>query len=113
MKQSSYIRFLNYFDALVDRADIKNLDSIESALLNEVMQRTSLGQEVLVGDLLRLSSIGSQATLHGRVKGLVASGYLKQLTDSIDGRRKKLIPTKLTLNRYERLSKILAKAVNT
>lgn len=113
MKQSSYLRFLNYFDALVNSAHIKNLDSIESALLNEVMQKTSLGHEVLVGDLLSLSSIGSQATLHGRIRGLVTSGHLKHLTDPIDSRRKRLIPTKLTLNRYEKLSKILARAVST
>ncbi len=111
MGKTSYIRFLNYLNTLIDSADIEKLDSLEAALLDEVMQRSSNAREVLVGDLLKLSSIGSQATLHGRIKRLISSGYLQLHTDLVDGRKKKLLPTKLALKRYDIFSKIVAKAV--
>lgn len=111
MGKNSYIRFLNYLNVFIDGANIEKLDSLETALLDEVMQRSSNAREILVGDLLKLSSIGSQATLHGRIQGLISLGYLQLDTDLVDGRKKKLLPTKLALKRYDMFSKILVKAV--
>ena len=67
-------------------------------------------QSILVGDLISLAKLGSQATLHGRLKNLSAMGYIKMVANE-DGRKKEVGPTKIAIKRYEELSKCLEKAV--
>ena len=110
--KNSYIRFLNCIAALEEKSATKRLDATQEQILNEVMRAYSQGREVLVGDLIHLSRIGSQATLHGRVKDLTAMGYVQLVTDKVDGRKKKVLPTKLAMKYYDNLSKLLAKAMS-
>lgn len=110
IKSTSYIRFLNFVNAVDERDTGKKLDNIEEQLLNQVMLAFSQGREVLVGDLLKMSNIGSQATLHGRVKNLIKFDYVKQVTDASDGRKKKLIPAKQALKHYAKLSSLIDRA---
>ena len=108
-KASPYLRFLNLLDA-IDRINPgKKLDSIEESLLNKIILASVAKQSVLVGDLISLSDLGSQATLHGRVKNLSAMGYIKMAANE-DGRKKQVLPTKMALKRYEDISKCLEKA---
>jgi len=108
-KPSPYLRFLNLLDA-IDRINPgKKLDSIEESLLNKIVLASVAKQSVLVGDLISLSDLGSQATLHGRVKNLNAMGYIKMAANE-DGRKKQVLPTKMALKRYEDISKCLEKA---
>ena len=108
-KPSPYLRFLNLLDA-IDRINPgKKLDSIEESLLNKIVLASVAKQSVLVGDLISLSDLGSQATLHGRVKNLSAMGYIKMAANE-DGRKKQVLPTKMALKRYEDISKCLEKA---
>ena len=108
-KASPYLRFLNLLDA-IDRINPgKKLDSIEESLLNKIILASVAKQSVLVGDLISLSDLGSQATLHGRVKNLSAMGYIKTASNE-DGRKKEVLPTKIALKRYEDISKCLEKA---
>ena len=108
-KASPYLRFLNLLDA-IDRINPgKKLDFIEESLLNKIVLASVAKQSVLVGDLISLSDLGSQATLHGRVKNLSAMGYIKMAANE-DGRKKEVLPTKIALKRYEDISKCLEKA---
>ena len=108
-KASPYLRFLNLLDA-IDRINPgKKLDSIEESLLNKIVLASVAKQSILVGDLISLSDLGSQATLHGRVKNLNAMGYIKMAANE-DGRKKQVLPTKMALKRYEDISKCLEKA---
>jgi len=108
-KASPYLRFLNLLDA-IDRINPgKKLDSIEESLLNKIILASVAKQSVLVGDLISLSDLGSQATLHGRLKNLSAMGYIKMAANE-DGRKKEVLPTKIALKRYEDISKCLEKA---
>ena len=108
-KASPYLRFLNLLDA-IDRINPgKKLDSIEESLLNKIILASVAKQSILVGDLISLSDLGSQATLHGRVKNLSAMGYIKMAANE-DGRKKEVLPTKIALKRYEDISKCLEKA---
>ena len=108
-KASPSLRFLNLLDA-IDRINPgKKLDSIEESLLNKIILASVAKQSVLVGDLISLSDLGSQATLHGRVKNLSAMGYIKMAANE-DGRKKEVLPTKIALKRYEDISKCLEKA---
>lgn len=108
-KSSCYIRFLNLLDSL-DRMNLGvKLDSIEERLLDKIVLRSNAKQSILVGDLISLSELGSQATLHGRLKNLSAMGYVKMVATE-DGRKKEVLPTKAALKRYEEISKCLEKA---
>jgi DNA topoisomerase IA len=108
-KSPSYIRFLNLLDALDRINPGKKLDAIEESLLDKIVNCAHLKESVLVGDLISLAELGSQATLHGRLKNLSAMGYIKMASNT-DGRKKEVLPTKLAIKRYEEISKCLEKA---
>ena len=109
LKPSAYLRFLNLIDALDRINPGKKLDCIEESLLDQVVACAHSKKSVLVGELIALSELGSQATLHGRLKNLSAMGYIKMGSND-DGRKKEVLPTKLALKRYEEISKCLEKA---
>ena len=111
-KPSSYLRFLNLIDALDRINPGKKLDAIEENLLDKIVNCAHSKIPLLVGDLISLSDLGSQATLHGRLKNLSAMGYIKMASNA-DGRKKEVVPTKLALKRYEEISKCLEKAVKS
>ncbi len=111
LKPSAYIRFLNCLDSLDRIAPGKELDSKEEQLLNHIMLALAQGKQVLVGDLITLSELGSQATLHGRIKNLSAMGYIRFTDDESDGRKKFVMPTAKAVKHYERLSACLEKAL--
>ena len=111
-KQSPYLRFLNLIDALDRINPGKKLDAIEEGLLDEIVLSCNAKKSILVGDLISLSELGSQATLHGRLKNLSAMGYIKMVANE-DGRKKEVLPTKLAINRYEEISKCLEKATRS
>ena len=113
IKPSAYTRFLNCLDALDRMNPGKKLDSTEEQLLNKITLAGTQGQDLLVGDLISLSQLGSQATLHGRIKNLVAMGYVKLNEDKTDGRKKFVIPTAKAFKHYEHLSACLEKALKS
>ena len=110
LKSPAYIRFLNLIDFLDRINPGKKLDATEESLLDKIVLSAHQDQIILVGDLISLTDLGSQATLHGRLKNLRAMGYIEMTVDE-DGRKKHVVPTKLAIKRYEELSKCLEKAV--
>lgn len=109
-KSSPYIRFMNLIDALDRINPGKKLDSTEESLLDRIVLSFYANHSLLVGDLISISELGSQATLHGRLKNLSAMGYIKMAANE-DGRKKEVVPTKMAIKRYEEMSKCLEKAV--
>jgi DNA-binding MarR family transcriptional regulator len=109
-KSSPYIRFMNLIDAFDRINPGKKLDSIEESLLDRIVLSFYANHSLLVGDLISISELGSQATLHGRLKNLSAMGYIKMAANE-DGRKKEVVPTKMAIKRYEEMSKCLEKAV--
>jgi DNA-binding MarR family transcriptional regulator len=109
-KSTCYIRFLNLLDVLDRINPSKKLDSIEESLLDKIILSSHAKESILVGDLISMAELGSQATLHGRLKNLSAMGYIKMAANE-DGRKKEVVPTKIAIKRYEEISKCLEKAV--
>lgn len=109
--KNSYIRFINLLDALDRMNPGRSLDKIEIALLEHILAFDGRNEVLLVGDLLRLKKLGSQATLHGRVKNLSALGYVKLVTDKYDSRKKSVIPTNLGLKYIQFMSECLEKSL--
>jgi hypothetical protein len=108
-KPNSYIRFLKLVEILNSKSKFRGLDSIEKHLLNSIMLDDQAGQSILVGDLLKLSLLGSQATLHGRLKNLRSIGYIK-LVEQDDARKKRVVPTNQAYKFFEALSVCMLKA---
>ena len=113
IKPTAYIRFLNCLDALYRMNPGKKLDWTEEQLLNQITLAATQGKELLVGDLISMGELGSQATLHGRIKNLAANGYIKLAEDKSDGRKKVVKPTAIALKHYEHLSNCLEKALRS
>lgn len=111
-KQLPYLRFLNLIDTLDRINPGKKLDAIEESLLDKIITCAHNKQSILVGDLISLAELGSQATLHGRLKSLSAMGYIKMAANE-DGRKKEVLPTKVAIKRYEEISKCLEKAARS
>lgn len=109
-KPNAYIRFLDLVELLNSKSKIRNLDSIEKHLLNNIMLDDHAGQSILVGDLLKLHLLGSQATLHGRLKNLLSVGYI-QLVPQEDGRKKRVVPTNQAHQFFGALSGCMLRAV--
>ena len=87
--------------------DIK-LDLLEEQLLNYALLTSFRGEELMVGDIILLKQLGSQATLHGRLKNLVKKGYILLLDDRLDSRKKFVKLTTQAEKHYEQLSKCLS-----
>lgn len=66
--------------------------------------------DLVVGDLISLKEIASQATLHGAVKRLAVNGYLKLQASKTDGRIKNVVLGKKGIARQAELSKALEAA---
>ncbi len=111
-KTSPYLKFLNLLDSIDRMNPGKKLDCIEENLLDKIVSCAQAKEAILVGDLISLTELGSQATLHGRLKNLSALGYIKMAANE-DGRKKEVLPTKMALKRYVEISKCLEKAVKS
>lgn len=107
MKPNAYIKFLELIDQQGDQFNL--LDSTEKQLLNNIMREDHVGSELLVGDMLRLNLIGSQATIHGRLKNLVAIGYIR-LIEQDDARKKRIMPTHKAYQLFKMLSACILQA---
>ena len=110
IRPSTYLRFLNALDCLDRINPSKDLDPIEERLLSYIAIASLRQQDVLVGDLISMSKLGSQATLHGRVKNLVAMDYVKLIESEEDGRKKFVVPTSKAEKYFDKLSACLEKA---
>ena len=87
-----------------------DLDGVDVLLLNFIAKADDKTQTLNVKDLLSLKEIASQATIHGRLKQLVAKKLIVLNEDKVDGRVKEVTLTKLAYKRYELLSKAIEKA---
>ena len=86
------------------------MDDREKRLLDFVAASSAEGN-LQVKDLLCLSNIGSQATVHGAIKRLVKKGFISLVEDAEDKRGKRLKLTKKSLARYAALEKAMLKAL--
>lgn len=108
MNSSSYIKFLQLTESIHAK---HGLDNHEKQLVDFVGLAVIKGDtDLVVGDLISLKEIASQATLHGVVSRLAKNGYLKLETSKTDGRIKNVVLGKKGIARQAELSKALEAA---
>ena len=113
MTKSSYLRFLNLIGTLDNAGSSNQLDSLEITLLNYVAVSCSNRKDLLVNDIISLKNYGSPATLHKKIKILVAKGYIQLIVDVHDGRKKSVVLTKKAHKYFEKLSSLIEIAVRS
>lgn len=104
---SKYLRFIELFSEINKKYE---LSSREIALLNFVYLSGSNNQRIRVKDLLGLSQVGSQATLHGAIQHLIQKNLLKATTSKDDQRNKFIELTSLAQSRYSQIERAMAKS---
>lgn len=107
--QEIYFRFLHLVRAIESMPGFPSLDSIERQLLDELSIRWKSGERMLVSDAIALSTIGSPATLHARLKSLKTKGMIDYV--GVDDARKKFIePTDKALKYFSQISDCMTQA---
>jgi DNA-binding MarR family transcriptional regulator len=112
-KGKSYLNYLALLRAMEKEAGGHSIDPIEDQLLDQVMINQSQGRMQLVGDLIHLDAIGSQATLHSRIKRLAQKGYLQLKPNAQDARKKQVRLSAKAIRRFVKLSSCIERAASS
>lgn len=88
------------------------IDPIEEQILYRALISEYDNEILYVSDLVRAKEIGSQATIHGRIKRLVNLGYLNLIICDADNRKKIIEPTQAAINFDQQRSIFLLMAAN-
>lgn len=88
------------------------IDSTEEQILYRALIAEYDNQFLYVSDLLKSEKIGSQTTIHGRIKRLVNLGYVKLTICDADNRKKIIEPTQAAINFDQQRSIFLLMAAN-
>jgi DNA-binding MarR family transcriptional regulator len=100
-----------YYLTILEKSNKEfDLDGIDVLLLNFIAKANDKKQRINVKDLFLAKELASKATIHGRLKKLVAKKLVVLNEDKIDGRVKEVMLTQLAHRRYELLSKAIEKA---
>ena len=109
MTIKTYFRYLELCNLIADIKPPINLDKVEILLLDHIALALSQNTDLFVKDLITLSTIGSLATLHNRIKNLVVRGYIRLIPDDQDNRKKHVVLTAKANKYYENLSRLIDK----
>ena len=107
MTIKTYFRFLELVNLIADIKPSIALDKVEILLLDHIALALSQNTDLFVKDLITLSTIGSLATLHSRLKNLVVRGYIRLIADDKDSRKKHVVLTAKARKYYENLSRLI------
>ena len=74
------------------------IDPIEEQILYKILIAEYEDEFLCISDLLKSEDIGSQATIHGRIKRLVSLGYVNLIVCDADNRKKIIEPTQKAID---------------
>ncbi len=102
--KSAYLRFLQLVAAVDDMAGLDDFDANEKALFDSLCLRWSQGKAMTVREAISQTGLGSAATLHKRLKRLIAKELIVATHVGQDKRTKYLAPSEKGLVYIELLS---------
>ena len=105
-----YFRILQLIETVRGMPELPPLAPLESRILELIAYARQKKERLSVKDLMGKRELGSPAMLHGRLKLMREKGWIG-LDDTEDARRKQLELTPASLAHFEKLSKIMSKAV--
>lgn len=111
MKQI-YLRYLVLAEALrKSNIDLSGIDDIGKKLLETIAIKSAQGEPLLVTQTMELSDIASPATIHRRISILLKADLIKVVKAENNQKIKFLVPTKSSIDYFEKLGKLMATAI--
>ena len=107
MKSDLVFQIFNAIKSNDEKSGIAELDRTTQELLRSIADEFSQGRILHVGDIVQRRDIGSAPSIYLKLKTLSETGWIETTADNIDGRYKKVIPTKRTVNAFKAQSKSL------
>ena len=108
-----YLRFLRLARTLNQNKNIvKDVDATAMLLLNEIAIQHLDDKPMTVTEAMLLSNISSPATIHRKLDELRELGLIEQIFEGANRRTKFLVPTKLAIAYFEKMSEAMTGAVN-
>jgi hypothetical protein len=99
----AYLRLMQLTRALRELPGSPSLDANEIELLNMLAIEWRAGRPCTVRGAMGIAALGSPATLHRRVKKLMASGMIEVRKDPDRLKAKLLVPTSAALEYFSQL----------
>lgn len=90
---------------------ISKLDNVQQEILVKVVDAFVHDSPLGISDLMSYRNIASPATIHSRLKKMIAIGFIDVILDK-DERCKRLIPTALAKEYYEQESSLMEQALD-
>jgi DNA-binding MarR family transcriptional regulator len=94
-KDISYLQFMSSVVEINKRYSLT--DYKEILVLRVILSNFAVGTSIFVNDVMLMSDIGSQVTIHGVIKRLIIKRMIKSVIYQEDNRRKYLVPMDLSL----------------
>ena len=91
--KSAYLRFLQLVSAVESMPGLEGFDANERALFDSLVLNWSLGKSLTVREAIYQPQLGSPATLHKRLKRLIAKELIITESKAGDRRTKYLHPS--------------------
>lgn len=88
------------------------IDPLEELILYKILIAEYEDEFLCFSDLLKSEGMGSQATIHGRIKRLVNLGYVNLIVCDADNRKKIIEPTQKAIDFDQQRSIFLLMAAN-
>lgn len=104
-----YMRFLQLSEAIRGLPSLPPLDPLEERILALVARAGQESERLSVRDMMAIDTLGSPATIHGRLKSMRAKGWLT-LVDTEDARRKQVALTPAAWKYFDKLSRCMVQA---
>ena len=108
-----YLRFLRITRALSRNKKLTiDIDATAMLVLNEIAVQHFDGKAMTVTDAMTLRDIASPATIHRKLDELREAGLIEQIFEGSNRRTKFLVPTKLAIAYFDKMSEAMSSAVN-
>ncbi len=106
-----YVRFLTLLQTLQAKELGDKLDSTAEKLLETITIQYGKQQTLTVTECMELSSIASPATIHRKLDELRILGWIEFTFEGANRRTKYLVPSAKANKYFDKVSKLMSKAL--
>ncbi len=107
----TYLRFLNFIQALDGDANARQMDLDAKKLLEVIYVKQGQGIPLTVTDAMALHHIASPATIHRKLDQLRELGMIDTVFEGKNRRTKYLVPTQAAQNYFEQIGQVMKQAL--
>ena len=109
---NAFLHFLN-LTAHFENEPIHQIDLQAKKILETIAWRHQSGQALTVTQAMRMDHIASAATIHRKLDYLRQMGLVQNIYQGKNRRTKFMAPTKLSARYFEKINKVMRKALHS